>query len=93
MPPILNKWIEDLSRPGGCKVWAGSGSRLFVFFRDGTLAGGCQALNHLDLSGGRRPCEPGGLQSRGPHWQRGPEGGLENLFALLHGPRLTQFRI
>ena len=28
MPPIMKK--PDLSRAGGCKVWAGSGSRLVV---------------------------------------------------------------
>ena len=47
---LSNSWFLHLSIPGGCKVWAGSGSKLVVFLR-WSLPGGLQALNQLDLSG------------------------------------------
>ena len=37
-----------LSRPGGCTVWAGSGSRVLVLIE--SLPGGLRALNQVDLS-------------------------------------------
>ena len=36
MPPILNKWT---CLGGWVQVWAGSGSKLFLFLRDRALAG------------------------------------------------------
>ena len=47
--PVFLFVFQHLSRPGGCKVWAGSGSRLLMF-DDRALLGGLRALNQLDLS-------------------------------------------
>ena len=49
--PVFLCVFFHLSRPGGCKVWAGSGSRLLVFL--GALPGGLEALNQQSLSLGR----------------------------------------
>ena len=56
----IEPWLDasnpervDLSRPGGLRGWAGSGSRLLDVFRNAAWARGRQALSHVGLLGAR----------------------------------------